>query len=372
MSRLSEARDAVVQFARDSRKRRIGYVVLASLLAVLCLFPRHYTARVKVVLDDPDSGGLVSLIGAFGGRAQNFASLFSGSTTDVALQLASSQSITDRVITTMKLAGPGRRYPTFRMAQLGLNSHVDVHSLTGGMIEIEVKSTDGPWALAVTNGYLDAISDRIATYGREQVVRKRGIIESRFAGAGQSVTRAEVALNDFRLRNRLADPQAQLGSQLALRTGQEAQLQAKLIELDTLRQVAGPGAISIRTLETQIAGLRGQIASASQPSMTPSGPTLGAISNVSLEYARLFRTYLFSQAIYEVYARSMEEVSVQEIVALGSGQLAIVDPPHIEPKRQFNTNAFALLALLLLIVFFTEIYIPITTTPGARNVEQDD
>jgi hypothetical protein len=371
MTHLSQAKAAALTIVKNPRKRRLAYLILASILIVLSIFPRYHTAKIKIVLDNPGSNGLASIIGAFGGRAQSFEALFSGSATNVGLQLARSQEITDNVIKSMNIVGPGRKFSNLRSAQLALLKIVDIHSLTGGIMVIEVKSTDGDWALAITKAYMVAINNRIRVFGLEQIENKKTVVKERFFGAAERVFTAEAALNDFRRRNRLAEPQAQLGAQLALRSSQEAQLQAKLIELETVKQIAGPDSLSIKTLQTQLAGLRSQIANSAQPSINNSGPNLGAVSNVMLEYARLYRTYVFSQTLYEVYARSMEEVSLQEIAALGSSQFAIVDPPHIDPKRQLNPSALALLALLILLTFFTEIYVPYTTLPGFRDGEDD-
>ena len=39
----------------DPRRRRIAYIVLALVLAVLCIVPRPYVARAKVVPQDSSS-----------------------------------------------------------------------------------------------------------------------------------------------------------------------------------------------------------------------------------------------------------------------------------------------------------------------------
>ena len=356
----SEARGWRAEWAAP-RRRRIAYAVAAVLLALLCIFPRQYVARTKMLPDDSSGGQLTSIFSALGGRMQNFASLFGDrGTIEVALSIARSQSIADDVIKNLRLVGPNARFATMRQAQLYLGKSVDVHSLTGGMLEVEVRSSDSDWALRLTRAYLKAVSYRISNYGRQQVERKQRIVSQRLAEATQTLSKAEAELGAFKRENKLADPQVQLGSQMMLRTNIEGQLQAKLVELQTIRQVASGENPALRAVETQVSTLRNQLAQTAQATSGPSGPTVAGLTGISLQYANLYRNYTFAQGIYEVYARSSEEVSVQALVAKSAGEVAVIDEPHVDPKRYFNIWAVASLGLLLLLAFFTEFYVPAT------------
>jgi capsule polysaccharide export protein KpsE/RkpR len=312
------------------------------------------------MLPDDNSGGeLVSIFSALGGRMQNFASLFGDrGTVEVALSIARSQSISDDVIRNLKLVGPHARYSSLHQAQLALDRKVDINSLTGGMLEVQVTASDPDWALTLTKAYLAAVSDRIGNYGRQQIERKRRIVEQRLSDATKRLSDAEAAFGAFKQAHKLADPQIQLGSQMMLRTNLEGQLQAKLVELQTTRQMAAADNPALRAVETQVATLRSQIEQAAKATSGPTGPTVAGLTSISLQYANLYRDYTFAQSIYEVYARSSEEVEVQALVAQSAGEVAIIDAPHLDPKRHFNVPAVALLGLLILLVFFTEVYAP--------------
>lgn len=356
----SRARGWIAGLA-NPRRRRIAYAVAAVVLALLCVFPREYVARTKMLPDDNSGGELVSIFSALGGRMQNFASLFGDrGTIEVALSIARSQSITDDVIKNLRLVGPNARFATLRQAQLYLGKSVDVHSLTGGMLEVEVRSSDPGWALRLTRAYLSAVSYRIGNYGRQQVERKQRIVSQRLAEATQSLSKAEADLGAFKRENKLAEPQVQLGSQMLLKTNLEGQLQAKLVELQTTRQMASGENPALRAVETQVAALRNQLAQTAQATSGPAGPTVAGLTSVSLQYASLYRNYTFAQGIYEVYARSSEEVSVQALVARSAGEVAVIDEPHVDPRRYLNIWAVASLGLLLLLAFFTEFYAPAT------------
>lgn len=341
--------------------RRRAYAAVIVMLAILCVLPRPYVARAKILPGDTSATGLVGVFGALGGQAQNLASLFGDrGATEVSLSIARSQAVTDDVIRRLNIVGKDARYASLREAQIALGKRVDVHSLTGGMIEVETRSPDPDWALTVTRAFVSTISVRIGAYGRAQTARKRRIVDQSMTKALDRLARAEAALNTFRMKNRLADPQAQLGSELALRTSLEGQLLAKLVEQQTLRRTAGPDNPALNVVDTQIAALRRQLDETAEVSNGSSGPSIAGLTSISIEYVNLFRSYTFAQTIYDVYSRSAEEVAVQELIAENATDVAVVDEPHVDPQRYYNVWAAALLGLTALLAFFTEFYAPAT------------
>jgi uncharacterized protein involved in exopolysaccharide biosynthesis len=354
--------DRMMALVADDSRRRIGYVVLAAFLALLCLFPQPYVARAKVTPQDNNSVGLGSMINAVGGQLQSFASLFGGAKQPIDFYLAVGRSaeVTDDVIRRLKLVGPDADYADAGKARIALAKKVDIHSLTGGIIEIETRTHSPEQSQALTAAYVGAISDRIVALGHERITRKRGLVLQRFKEAGGRVAKAEAALNGFRRRNNLAEPEAQLGSALALRTGLEARLQAKLVELQTLQRFQGAENPQLQAAQSEVASLRAQIARTAQPSLGAAGPNVAGLSEISGEYLDLYRDYRFAQALYEVYARSSEEVAVETLASETASDVQIVEAPNLEAGRHYNVPAVALLALLLVLAFFTEIYAPAT------------
>lgn len=352
---------------RERRVRLIIYLVLGAVLAVLCLFPRPFMARAKVVPGDNNAASLFSMSGA-GSQLQNLASLFGDrSATEVTLQLAKSDAVGREVVARLNLAGPGRPYADERTALVALGKRVDIHSLLGGIIEFETRAYDQDWALAVTKAYVDAMSERMGSYVRVQVSRKRRIVEDRLGSSQERLIQAQAQLEAFRKANRIADPGAQLGEQLTVRAGLEGQLQAKQVELATLRAISGPENPRLKVVAGQVASLQSQIARAATATEGQPSPNVGAITAVSLTYARLYRTYVFAQGVSDVYSRAAEEIAVQEIVSQDRAQLSVIDAPHVDSDRYFNTTAVALLALLAALVVFVEVYAPATGLfdPGA-------
>lgn len=345
----------------DPRHRRIAYVLLALVLAVLCVVPRPYVARAKVVPQDSSTIGLGSMTNAVGGQMQGFAALLGGAKTPVDLYLAIGRGteVTDSVIQRLDLVGSGA-YPSVEKARLALAERVDIHSLTGGIVEVEVRTHDPAFARKLTETYVRAISDRLTALGEDRVKRKQAVVQRRFKEAAGRVVQAEGALGAFRRRNNLSAPEAQLGSALSLRAGLEAQLQAKLVELSTLEQFQGPENPQLMAVRSEVAQLRTQIAQSARPDTGPAGPNVAGLTEVSGEYLNLYRDYRFAQALYEVYARSSEEVAVETLATETATDVQIVEAPRLDDDRKFNISAVALLALVIALALFTEVYAPAT------------
>lgn len=355
MSRIAQVRGWIA----DQRVRHRAYAAAALLLAVLSIVPQPYVARAKIVPQDPGSIGLSSMMNALGGQLGGFAALLGGAKQpiDLYLAVARSEEVDETVIRALKLEAA---YGSARKARLALARKVDVHSLTGGIIEVEARTHDPEESQTLSQAYVAAITDRLNALGRDRVVRKRGIVQARFKEAAGRVAQAEAALNAFRRANNLAAPEAQLGSELSLRAGLQAQLQAKLVELQTAQQFQGPENPALVALQSDVASLRAQIARTAAPSTGAAGPNVAGLSEVSGRYLDLYRDYRFAQALYEVYARSSEEVTVESLAAETASDAQVIEAAHVDADRKFNIPAVALLVLVGVLAFFTEIYAPAT------------
>lgn len=352
------------RLAASPAQRRLVYLLLAAISAILIFFPRPYVARAKIVPQDTSASAAstTALLGALGSGPQSLGALLTGgrTATDLYLIIGRSDSVADEVIRSLKLAGPGATYPDVRSAKLGLERHVDVHMLLGGAMEIETRGYDPKQAVRLTAAYTNAVSRQLAQFGRQLVENKQRIVRRRFEDSGDRVRRAEAELDAFRRANNLAEPEQQLSAELVQRATLEAQLQAKQVELQTLSQFRGPESAELAAVRSDIAGLRAQIARTANPSTGPAGPNVAGLSALTTRYLTLFRDLRFQQSIYDVYQRSAEQVEVEELAAESASYIQTIDPAHLDPDRKYNIWAIALFAGILLLALFTEWYAPAT------------
>jgi hypothetical protein len=368
--------DNAVTFVRNDRSRRLAYLLLAVVSAILIFFPKPYVARTKIVPQDTSASAAstTALLGALGGNAQSIGSLLAGGrpSNDLYLVIGRSDSVKADVINRLGMVGPNAQFGSQRKAMLWLERHVDVHSLLGGVMEIETKLYDADRAREVTGAYASAIGSHLASYGRQIISNKRHIVDQRIRDASQRVALAESEVSEFRRSHNLAEPELQLGAALSQRADLEAELQAKQVEYRTLAQLRGPESAELMALKSDIEGLRQQIAHSTTPANGLGGPNIAGITAVQLRYLDLYRNLRFQQAMYDVYQRSAEQVAVESLAAESASYIQTIDPAHVDPDRHYNIWAIGLFGGIVLLALFTEWYAPTTGLFGRRTVTVTD
>lgn len=369
MSTLGDGRHGIARVVADRRLRRRIYAVLVAILLLLALFPRPYVARAKILPQENGSAaGLGSMIDVLGGRLNDFSALLGQrNSIESYLLIGRSNEVVVDVIRRLKLVGQSAPYASVADAEIGLAKKVDVHALLGGVMEIEAFTHDPEEARILVDAYLGAINDRIGLLSRKEVNTKRDLVEGRVKDAAERVKQTADALGAFRSRNHLADPEAQFGAALALRTQLEGTLQSKLVQLRTVSRFAGSDNVQLAALQSDIAALRAQIADTMRSSAGSSGPNLTAISQITSEYLNLYRDYKFAQGLYDVYARFSEQVELQEIAAESGADVQVIEAPYVDSERHYNVPAVALLCALLALIVFTELYAPATGLDPRRD-----
>lgn len=357
-----------------ARWRRAFYAGLAVLLGLLCLFPQPYVARSKLLPQDSSSAGLGQVLTSLGGQFAAFAGMLTGGkpANDLYLIIGRSDKVSSDVIAKLGLVGANRRYESQREAKLDLAKTVDVRLLIGGVVEVVARSHDPAEATRLANAYVLAISANVASLTRSTIASKQQIVRNRFNQSRERVRVAGSTLEDFRRRNGLADAEMELGAALSLRTDLQAKLQAKLVELQSIRQFAGPENQQLIQAEAQTSSLRAQLAKTGVASTDQGSQNLSGLSRISNQYLDLYRDYRFAQALYDVYSRASEQTAVEELVAAGASYIQVVDPVHLDSERQYNVWAVAMLVVLVMMILFTELYAPATGIRWRDIIKNED
>ncbi|WP_235822632.1 hypothetical protein [Pseudogemmobacter blasticus] len=148
------------------------------------------------------------------------------------------------------------------------------------------------------------------------------------ARAEAELRRARQALTDFRNRNQLVDPAADLASQSGILAGLQQELTGAMVELDLLRDRGaqedpriGPMEKRIRVIEARIAAERQKLG------LGADGDGANAMADVVAEYERLQVDREFAETTYAA-ARAAHEAALTE-ARRQSRYLA----PHIAPTR---------------------------------------
>jgi capsule polysaccharide export protein KpsE/RkpR len=331
-------------------------------LAVLCVVPRPWVARAKLLPQDLNSAGLGQILSQLGGQLGTFASLIGGGRppNDLYLVIGRSDPVLTDVIDKLKLAGEGRQYATMNKAKVAVRKKVDIRMLLGGVVEVQARTRDPDEAQRLTSAFVQSISRHIGQIGRLTTQRKRDVVAQRLNETRVRLAQADGALDAFRRQNRIAGAEQQLGSELSLRAQLQARLQASLVERQTLQQVSGPENVRLQQIDREIAALRAQIASAAAPRVGSAGPSVGGLSELQTRYLNLYQEAQLQRALYEAYSRATEQTAVETLVTESSTFIQLVEGTHLDPDRKYNMPALGALATLILLALFTEWYAPAT------------
>jgi uncharacterized protein involved in exopolysaccharide biosynthesis len=332
----------------DPLRRRLTFVALAVVFAVLTFFPRYYHASVQIIEPTPNAAGLSAVLGQLGG---NYAALLStGQSYEVNLSVGRTYLVERDVVTRMNLVGTPR-FGSLDHAVRKLRRLLTVRSMRGGIIGLEAEDRNPDFALQLVTVYAQVYSERLAQLARQQTAYKRAVLNDRMGEAAQRLARAQGALDRFRAQNRLPAPDAQLGASVGQLSGLQASLQAKRVELQSALKFATPDNMQVRAIQAEIVSIQTQIAQ----EQSRRGQTATALAGLSNQHDNLIRDVSFAQSLYQAYSRYLEGSAIEELSAAWNIQQ--IEPPHIHVGHQINKLPAAILLLILLAAIASEIYL---------------
>ncbi|MBA3811649.1 MAG: capsule biosynthesis protein [Caulobacteraceae bacterium] len=340
---------------RHPTRRRFAFGIAAAVLAVLCVWPRHYVARAALFPQESASGlsGFLSQQGSGGGLAGLGALLGQRPAIETDLAVGRSNAVARDVAARLRLVGrPG--FENLDRAEVRLRRKVDIAALRGSILQITAKDADPAFAKSLADAFAAAIQSRLAALTLGQSTQKRAVADNRMNEATLRLAKAQAALGRFREANKLAAPPAQLGVAVTQLGALQARLQAKRVELDILRQFATDQNLQVRAARAEIAGLEGEIAHA-QAATGPNATNLAGMAQKSSEYFNLFRDEQFAQILYQIYSRYLETVTIEALSA--PNNMEIIDPAYVDPARQYNAWAVGLLLMVLASALAAEAYL---------------
>jgi uncharacterized protein involved in exopolysaccharide biosynthesis len=337
---------------RNARTRRTIVAVMVLILAVLCVWPRRYTARADLMVND--SGGSLSSLLDGGGGLLSLGGLLGGhQSIESDLTIARSEIVLADVL--RGLRGKGlMRHGDSADAEIKLRHKAHLEAVRGNILRITVADHDPNVAKAIVTQYVAAIRDRLSTLNLEQAAQKRGIAENRLRASTVALASAQAALDQFRSENKLAAPETQLGAAVALMTELQARLHAAQTQLQLLQHFATPDNVQVQAARTSVEALQGQIAAARAGQNGGPGPSVGGMTPKITQYENLFRDERFADAEYQIYQKYLATVTVEELSSIIN--MDVIEPPYVDPARQYNPQALGALALLAFLAVLAEVY----------------
>lgn len=357
---------AVAHAFNNRALRRSVFVVLALVLLLFAFFPERYRAAVALTPTDPGSLGLQGALGQLGAINSVFGQQ---AAIEIALKVGRSQAVRESVIKKLNLIkrlDEGDLIETDRW----LTEHIEIRSLRGGILQIELLDADSAFAREVVAAFAAETRSRLGEIAREQTAYKREVLEKLVVEGTDRLAKAEQAYDSFRVNTGYTDPKLSVQSFAARIESIRTAIKTKEVDLSSARQFATDQSMRVRDILAQLAGLRAQLRQAEKERDSAAAGTVGGAVAESTELVRLEREVEVARRLYENYQRYLEGTAVEDLAS--TANMRVLEPPYVDTARQYNVVPLVLAALVLLIglaVEFYELRPPIGDAPGRRGLE---
>lgn len=329
-------------------RRALIFALLIALCLVLALFPQRYLALSTLSPTDPASLGLSETLGKLGAANSVFGSQ---AAIEVSLRVGNSQDVRDIVINKLQLEKRLGKTPL--QLQRWLTRKVDVGSLRGGIIQIDMQHRDPALARDIVTAYAEAIQDRLGQISRSQTAYKRGILERLVRQASETLADAQTRYDAYRLAHQEAQPEVKAETVTQRIAALESAIRGKNVAVAIARRVYTSENLTMQQLVAEIAEMRRQLAEIRANNPTDD-QSVGSVVASTNELYKLQRELTLQRSLYDSYLRFLQGTAVEDMAS--TANVRILEPPHIDAERQYWMPAMAMAVVLSLLWGATEFY----------------
>ena len=336
------------------RKKLIGIVALAVIalaLAAALSLPRRYMATT-VILPPQQSGSAgaammaqLSSLSAMAGAG----ALGIKNPNDLQVALLKSRSVEDAMAARFHLQALYRtKYASSARKRWEKKTFIE-DGLKDGLIRLSVTDSDPQRAAELANGWVEEYQRFSATLAVSEASRRRLFFERQVADARENLARAEEEMKQTEQRTGVIELDGQAHAMIASAAMLRAQVAAKQVEIQAMRQFAADGNPDLERARQELSGLEGQLASMDVAKDRHSGdlvaPT-GMVAQAGLDYARALREVKYREAVVNLLMHLYEMAQVDE--AQKGSQAQVVDAAVVPDRPNSQFRIWIVLAGLLL------------------------
>ncbi len=366
--------ELLLVLARD-KKRILQITVAVALLAMIVAFllPKMYTATATLLPPQQKQSALNLMLGQLGALASlgGASDLGLKNPADLFVAMLQSRTIEDNLINQFDLRKVYwvKRYQDARKK---LESHSDIVATKEGLISISVTDRDPRRAADIANAYVEELHNLNQNLAITEAAQRRLFYDQQLRAESEELSRAELALKQVEEKSGLLQPEAQGRTVIASVAEMRAQIAAHEVQLQTMRSYATPNNPDLKRAETELAGLRSQLAKLERNNdAAVGGGNIGIparqMPQAELEYLRRAREVKYHEALYEFLGKQLEAARIDE------GQNAIlvqVVDTAVEPERKSGPRRM-LIVLVSTVTGFVLACIGVLIMEALRRKRQD-
>jgi uncharacterized protein involved in exopolysaccharide biosynthesis len=336
------------------RKRMIGIAALAIALlvsAVALLLPDRYTATVVIL--PPQQGGsagaaMIAQLGSMGAAAgMGPGALGIKNPNDMHVALLKSRTVENAMVARFHLQDLYRkRYLSTTRKRWERWTAID-GGIKDGLIRLSVTDRDPHRAAELANGWVEEYRRFAATLAVTEASQRRLFFERQLTGAREALARAEEEMKQTEQRTGVMELDGQAHAMIASAAVLHAQVAAKQVEIQAMRQFAADQNPDLERAEQELSSMEGQLASMDLDNDRQGGDLVvprGKVTESGLEYSKALREVKYREMVQDLLTRQYEAARVDE--ARQGSQVQIVDPAAV-PDRPSPYRLWIALGALL-------------------------
>ena len=363
--------DYLIVLAKHSRIIILtSAAVLVFTYLILVILPNKYTAVGRILPPQQKltlSAQLLNSLGGVGtpgaplsgpmggGMAASLLGLKSPS--DLYASMLVGNTISDRIIELFKLRQIYKaKYIEDARKTLWQRVNIRVDK-KDGMIAIEVTDKDPKRAAEIANSFPEELDKLLQGLTVQEASSRLTFLEKERSQVNQSLAMAENALRAFSEKNSVLQIDTQTKGVLEYIARLRAEIDAKEVQIQVMRQQATAFNYDMIRLETEIQGLKSKLKTAEnqydQVCISDICLTSSKVPSLGMEYLRLYREVKFQEGLYQFYLKMVELARLDMVQDVASVQIAdrALPPEKRSNKRLPLTLTTGILTFFLLTLF---------------------
>jgi uncharacterized protein involved in exopolysaccharide biosynthesis len=342
--------DYLIILAKHSRMIIIvsAAVTVLTYLYLFCT-PNTYKATARLLPPEQNLTLSAQLLDSLGGRASpgvrgagpgmgGMAASLLGlkSAGDMYVAMMTSETVLDHIIARFHLMKLYKtRYLADARKALSKNTKI-IAGKKDSIIVIEVDATTPKLAAEMANAFIEELDRLLQGLALQEAKGRLAFLEKERLQASQKLSKAEESVRLFSEQNSVLQIDTQTRGAIEYIARLRAEIDAKEVSIQVLRQQATPLNYDVVRIETEVKGLKEKLRAAEVQRdncvsdvclPTNKAPSLG------LEYLRLFREAKFQEGLYQLYTKlvaiahtdMVRDVAVVQVLA-----------PAMPPERRSN------------------------------------